>query len=293
MRKVYTKSEKTNAKLAAYSAMAGAFALTSAAAGAQTDIIYTDIDDVTINIGEFTVLDIDGNGTIDYYFEVIENSAGNWSFARLFGYLPTYSYGNASNQFIGYAGAFLPYGSALNEGSAIDSGAGFYGYAGYGNVGFLASIYSGVTYGQFANQTDKYLGIRFDIDGSAHYGWIRMDATVGPVSLTIKDFAYREGADEGIEAGQTENEEPVGITLIDASKLNVYSFGSTVNIAVNGLDASNANVKVMNALGQTVYSNELNQAGMRINLESAADGIYVVNIVADGAVFNKEVFINN
>ena len=291
MRKNYTKSEKSNSKLAAYSAMAGAFALTGAAASAQTDIIYTDIDDVTLNIGEFTVLDIDGNGTIDYYFEVIENSAGNWSFARLFGYLPTYSYGNSQNQFIGYWGAFLPYGSALNEGSAIDSGAGFIGTASYGGVGFLASIYSGVTYGPFADQTDKYLGIRFDIDGEAHYGWIRMDATVGPVSLTIKDFAYREGADEGLDAGQTENE-PVGIALIDASKLNVYSFGTTVNISVNGLNASNATVKVLNAIGQTVYSNELNQAGMRINLDGAAEGVYVVNIVADGAVFSKEVFIN-
>lgn len=292
MRKVYTKSEKTNAKLAAYSAMAGAFALTGVGANAQTDIIYTDIDDVTLNIGEFTVLDIDGNGTIDYYFEVVENTAGNWSFARLFGYLPTYSYGASNNQFVGYMGAFLPYGSALEEGFPVAPSASFIGTASYGNVGFLASIYSGVTYGQFADQDEKFLGIRFNIDGEVNYGWIRMSATVGPVTLTIHDFAYREGADEGIDAGQKENDDPVAISTIDASKINAYSFGSNIHIAVNNLDANTATVKVLNAVGQTVYSNTLNQSGMQIDLSAAAEGVYIVNIIADGSVYNKEVFIS-
>ncbi|MBK7107813.1 MAG: T9SS type A sorting domain-containing protein [Chitinophagales bacterium] len=294
MRKNYAKSEKTNLKLAAYSAMAGAFALTGAAASAQTEIIYTDIDDVTLNFGEFSVLDIDDNGALDFYFEAYGNTATTapeWSWVKLFGYLPTASYGNANNQFVGYVGPALPYGSALNEGSAIDSGASFIGTNAYGNVGFLGSIYSGATYGPFANQTDKYLGIRFDIDGELHYGWIRMDVSVGPVSVTIKDYAYRLGADEGIDAGQTEVE--VGIPTIDAAKLNVYSFGNTVNIAVNNLNATSATVKVVNAVGQTVYSNDLNQSGMRINLEGAADGVYLVNIVADGAILNKQIFINN
>lgn len=293
MRKNYAKSEKTNLKLAAYSAMAGAFALTGAATSAQTAIIYTDIDDVTVNFGESVLIDLDDNGTSDFYFDAGGNSTGNWSWNRVFGYASSVGYGNANNQFIGYSGAVFPYCSPLNEGSAIDTDGSFIGPFGTGVniVGFLGSIYSGVSYGAFGNQTDKYLGIRFDIAGDVHYGWIRLDVTLSPVSLTIKDWAYREGADEGIDAGQTEIE--VGIPTIDATKLSVYSFGNTVNIAVNNLNAATATVKVLNAVGQTVYSNDLNQSGMHINLEGAADGVYLVNIVADGAVFNKQIFINN
>lgn len=292
MRKNYTKTQKTSLKLAGYSAMAGAFALTGSVADAQTAVIYTDIDDITLAFGEYTVLDLDNNGTLDYYFEAYGNTATTapeWSWVKLFGYLPTASYGNANNQFIGYLGV-LPYGSALNEGSAIDSGASFVGTNAYGNVGFLGSVYSGGTYGPFANTTDKYLGVRFDIDGELHYGWIRMDVSVNPVSITIKDYAYREGADEGIEAGQTEME--VSIPTIDAEKLNVYSFGNTVNITVKDLNAADASVRIVNAVGQTVYTNALNQSGMRITLDNAAEGMYMVTIVADGAVYNKQLFIN-
>jgi len=32
--------------------------------------------------------------------------------------------------------------------------------------------------------------------------------------------------------------------------------------------------------------------GMTISLANASEGIYMINIIADGAVYNKQVFIN-
>lgn len=81
--------------------------------------------------------------------------------------------------------------------------------------------------------------------------------------------------------------------IIPADKIQAYSFGNTVNIVVNNLQAETATVKITNALGENVYADNLNFTGMNIQLENAATGIYLLQIVADGAVFNKEIFINN
>ena len=286
MKKIY--NESASKKLAAYSAMAATMVATQA--DAQT-IVYEDIDDVTIEIGDIVLVDVNGDGYDDFLFQATSSTGGVWSFGRVFGNVPSYSVGAVSNKVMGYSGAILPYGSALDAGALVSASADFLGDSSSnpGNVAFLNSIYSGATYGQFADVTDKYLGFSFDVDGNTHYGWMRLDGTVGPVTLTIKDLAYNSTAGESIETGDMGD--VVRLSLIDASQLTAYSFGNTIHINVNGLEANNAQVQVSNALGQVVYNNNLDMSGMDIVLNNAATGVYSIRIVADGAVFSKEVFI--
>ncbi|MFC2149166.1 hypothetical protein ACFLQ8_00520 [Candidatus Auribacterota bacterium] len=56
--------------------------------------------------------------------------------------------------------------------------------------------------GQWINVADKYLGLKFDIDGSMHYGWARITALGGPsLVMTLKDAAWETTAGVSISMG--------------------------------------------------------------------------------------------
>jgi len=48
-----------------------------------------------------------------------------------------------------------------------------------------------------------YLGVRFDISGKTHYGWIQFDATLNRSPVTIVDWAYEDVPGKAIAAGDT------------------------------------------------------------------------------------------
>jgi len=282
---------KAAGKLTGYSTMASAFIAAGSNANAQ--VVYNDIDDETIESGDLFMIDIDGNGIDDFIFHLDENTALGWSFARVIGVSTYYVIGGPSNAVAGYTGSVVSHASAFNSGDPIGPGLDFlYNSTYFGaplNQGFLASIYLGTSNGQFANVTDKYLGIQFAIDGNIHYGWMRLDVTVDPVEITIKDVAYDATAETAIQAGA--GLVPVQNFLSD-DDLTVYSFGSAINIIVKDLDADKGTVEVYNSSGQIVYSNALDMNGMNISLNNTASGNYTVCIFANDAVYSKQLFIS-
>ena len=187
---------KKGGKIAAYSAMAGAFMATAAHADAQ--IIYTDVTDFTGATGDLLSIDMDADSTSDFLLFANSNTAGNWSWVYAIGNLGS-GYGGPSNMIAGYSGAILPYGSALDAGDLVGPALSFVSNS--NNVGWLASMYSSVTYAPFANTGDKYLGVKFLSGGTLHYGWMRLSCTVAPVTYTIRDFAYEATANTPIIAG--------------------------------------------------------------------------------------------
>ena len=187
---------KKGGKIAAYSAMAGAFMATAANADAQ--IIYTDVTDFTGATGDLLSIDMDADSTSDFLLFANSNTAGNWSWVYAIGNLGS-GYGGPSNMIAGYSGAILPYGSALDAGDLVGSALSFVSNS--NNVGWLASMYSSVTYAPFANTGDKYLGVKFLSGGTLHYGWMRLSCTVAPVTYTIRDYAYEATANTPIIAG--------------------------------------------------------------------------------------------
>ena len=187
---------KKGGKIAAYSAMAGAFMATAANADAQ--IIYTDVTDFTGATGDLLSIDMDADSTSDFLLFANSNTAGNWSWVYAIGNLGS-GYGGPSNMIAGYSGAILPYGSALDAGDLVGPALSFVSNS--NNVGWLASMYSSVTYAPFANTGDKYLGVKFLSGGTLHYGWMRLSCTVAPVTYTIRDYAYEATANTPIIAG--------------------------------------------------------------------------------------------
>jgi hypothetical protein len=59
--------------------------------------------------------------------------------------------------------------------------------------------------GAWQNVTNRYLGIRFQVNGHVHYGWARLslkEGKVGPV-VTLTGYAYETIAGQRITAGVT------------------------------------------------------------------------------------------
>ena len=88
-----------NERLLAYSAMAAA--MVAAIPDANADIVYVDIPDVTLELGDFTTAEFDGDGVVDFAFGLSSGNSGDWTFIRAFGSISFLTYGNATNMFIG------------------------------------------------------------------------------------------------------------------------------------------------------------------------------------------------
>jgi hypothetical protein len=75
--------------------------------------------------------------------------------------------------------------------------------------------------GAFKHVTDKYLGVRFLIDGQMHEGWVRltMKQSFGDISGTITGYAYDTVPNEtGLAAGQIRSREDATEAPEDAAK---------------------------------------------------------------------------
>ncbi len=280
MKKLYKKNA---GKLTAYSAMAGAFVALSTDANAT--VVYTDITDVDMVLGDGLPIDLDDNGVIDFLIIDQSNTGGNWTWVQMYGYTAS-GYGNDNNKALGYFGGILSYASALGSGDAINSDGSFIANVG-GNEAVLVSVYSGVNYGQFIGANDKYVGVQFDIDGDIHYGWIRVDCDVTPTTATIKDWAYEDAVEATIDAGQKDGG-IIAIITLNESQVSAYSFGNIINLVVKDLTAGVNSVNVFDIDGKVVYSNTLTSNNMSINLDNAATGLYTVQLLGtDNAVYTK------
>jgi len=91
------------------------------------------------------------------------------------------------------------YASALDRGTKIGPSLHFSSGGGAmierGVVAFcfiICSSVSGHLYGNWANVTNRYLGVKFLIDGDTHYGWVRLTVTgnYGSFTAQIDGYAY-------------------------------------------------------------------------------------------------------
>jgi len=276
------KNSNLSHKLAAYSAMALAGIASVGTANAQ--IVYTDCPDETFTFGTDTTfsLDLNADAVVDYGLNCQQFTSSG--FNGQFALLPAVT-GNM--QLVTGQGwqTWNWYGAALNLNDPINSAGSWACPGGVNSLSrvFFATSFSSTLYGNFADGVDHYEGVYFDISGSLHYGWIRVnvtiDATAHTGTLILKDYAYNTVADQQILAGQmtvgvAENEMNVGIFAADR-KLNV-------NTNVNGT------LNVLNAVGQNVVSQQITENTV-IDMNGFSAGIYTVQFESNGKFVTKKV----
>jgi hypothetical protein len=63
------------------------------------------------------------------------------------------------------------------------------------------------THGKWANVKDRYLGLKFQIDGKTHYGWPRLSVQLQQqnfqITATLTGYAYETVPHKRIRAGQS------------------------------------------------------------------------------------------
>lgn len=281
-------------KLVSYSRLAG-MAAAVAPLAANAEIVYTDVDpDITLGIGEALEIDFNDDGVVDMVVGIV-TATGTTGGSPLY-FNAAFASGSGAGSFAGSVqsfGAPFYFPEAYNAGASINSGLSWQSPSAFGSLNYVTSVGGAPVYmgGNWENQSDKYLAVRFSVGSDIHFGWVRMSAgEAGSANfLTISGFAFEAVPDEGIEAGaETGGVVPSGITAPDYSdQFNCYSFGRTVFVQSLNPELSDGTIEISNIQGQRVFAGYLNQGMATVQIEGA-DGLYFVRMrVADGVVDRK------
>jgi len=190
-----------------YAAAAFGVAGASALASAQTPgqhILYTPADiaiDTHSSRQVFIPIDFNHDGVADLYLiashftDFFSGGLGFAAYGRI-----TASVGGGNLAITSHA---LPKGMIIDKGGVFKSGQHSIAYAGSGS--YMGVKRASTAQGPFVRVKNKYLGVRFLINGQTHEGWVRL--TLAPkgadISGAITGYAFDTVPNEfGLAAGQ-------------------------------------------------------------------------------------------
>tara|TARA_B100000809_G_scaffold117877_1_gene116243 strand:+ start:1052 stop:1879 length:828 start_codon:yes stop_codon:yes gene_type:complete len=270
-------SLKLSKQLAKYGALTAAIAGVADASG---QIAYTDITpDFSGGVGGEYFLDLDSDGTND--FRIFHNNASSSSSGILISPL------TASNDVLGSAGTPYAYPFVLNSGDAISSGGTAWNNNGF-SAGFQSLNYgSSCSAGNWCGVTDGFIGLRFNIGGSTHYGWARLDIpNDNSQAWTVKDFAYNQTANTSITAGQ----ETLSLEANVFNDVRIVALNKTIGL-YNMADKTDYAVYSMT--GKRVLEGNISNTTHVIEANTIATGVYIIELtdVNSNAVLKKKIIL--
>lgn len=244
----------------------------------QSSIIYTDIepDFTSIALGDTYNLDINNDGTIDFSMTSHYESYYNW--------LTLFSI-NGINACL----AVTPW---YTETLPLDTGREIFNPIGIETfetgalftVGDCMGGGSGCFY-DWKDKNDKYLGLRFLINGKTHYGWARLTIT-SHTQWVIKDYAYQAKPNIGIRAGQM----VLGVEDYDFKNLKIIVSNNQLSIH-NVPYRSSFILYTIN--GQQLLHGNLTETHNTIRVETLASGLYIIELIDNdsSSVTKKKIVI--
>jgi len=186
-RQVVQVNSRLDKNLAAYVAAAGAAGVSLLAAQpAEAKIVFTPAH-ITIPLHGSLPLDLNNDGINDFVFS-------------------NFFYGNDSHLYINQQAPpnqVFDLGAALPAGVRIGNRGPFVNFAlmaFQGTVSGISSFYSG----PWKDAHQRFLGLKFSVNGETHFGWARLTVTAkGGISATLTGYAYETVANRPIIAGKT------------------------------------------------------------------------------------------
>jgi len=195
-------------KLYSAAAMAAGVSMLALAQPAQGEVVITK-KTIPIPVSSYffpppkpVLLDLNHDGVNDFSFSLYSFAYHSFQIDLTVRALDGGDVVGAANKEGGF------YASALAHGAKIGPSAHF-SSKGVADIerasGFDASSkYSRHLYGDWGNNpVNRYLGVKFLINGETHYGWVRLTITTQPkgFSATITAYAYETVANKKISAG--------------------------------------------------------------------------------------------
>jgi hypothetical protein len=242
--------------------LTAAVALTSIAATSQ--IVYSDITDVSAtiaapNVDEFVAIDFNNDGTEEYNFrwDVFNNDL--W-FLHI-----TFGDDNEINRKEG-ATSTETYVEPMNLNDAIST------TGDWGNSfpePFIADSFDN----NFKGLGDRYIGTKFSINGTIHYGWILVSLDDNFL-FTVKSYAYESTANTPINAGDTGNTASIG--SISENLVTLYPNPANTIVMLQGMeDFTIKSVTIDDLNGRTITKISQQET---IDISSLQSGIYILNV---------------
>jgi hypothetical protein len=191
-------SQLLDRRLVSYATAAAGAGILGLAQPAEAQIIYTPAH-VTIGYKGSYSLDLTNDGTIDFVLK--DDVTANCS-TVVDALLAKAALGNAIE---GQAFRSMALVNALKAGETIGASQRFVSPSGGALMG--EAFVSGGGFGSFGNWlhvVNRYLGLKFQINGQTHFGWARMTVSlnVNTVRSILTGYAYEAQPNTPIVAGQ-------------------------------------------------------------------------------------------
>ena len=204
-RKTTDLSESVHQQLNMYvlAASAAGVGLLALAQSAEAKIVYTKTH-VVIGTNHVYNLDLNHDGIAD--FKIDNHSFFTDTIVASLSAIPA----QANNAVVGaQTHVGFPYSAyALKRGATVGPKQPFSGAW----MAWTDGVSRG---GRWANIRGRYLGLKFRIKGKIHYGWARLNVTVGHsrITATLTGYAYEAIANKPIIAGQTKGPDVIDNSL--------------------------------------------------------------------------------
>lgn len=291
-------SLKNKKRLAQYSSAA---LFIAAASETNAQVQYTDVDpDVVVNApgGQFD-LDLNNDDITDFVFSA---SSANAVYITSFGannfYVINAVFGNPlnANSIAGTASGEFVYPYAILEDISIGSGVEFHNnsfqslaYNFYGIISsvFYYPIFQGGNW--FGGETNKYIGLKLEKDGSTYYGWLRMDVFTNNKGFLIKDYAVEAAANTAITTDSSLN---VGIQEIQQEDhFSAFVSDKILHLQLNYDVNSETLFNLFDLSGKLLYQEALSEQETIIDLHNLAASSYIIQIISDHSTFSKKIIL--
>jgi hypothetical protein len=194
---VFSESIRAQLNMYALAASAAGVGLLALTAPAQAEVVYTPVNQVIGYNGVYG-LDLNHDGTVDFLIQ--QWNYGNWASNNQL--LADPAVGNGVEG-IRRAAAVLQSGQPIGPSQNF--------IAGDQNGEVMLSVTHTTTggpshlHGSWANLSNRYLGLKFQISGQTHYGWARVNVQRKGFHFlaTLTGYAYETTPNTAINAGQT------------------------------------------------------------------------------------------
>jgi hypothetical protein len=211
------KSLDHQLKLYSLAASAAGLSALALASPAEARIVYTHVH-LKIPSGHSVLLDLNNDGFNDFN---LSNFYSSIVHVQLLGMHPYTPKGNAMIKGPKGCDATTPGPAPLKAGTRIGPGKRFAGSAtcmarvpNHSTTG-AATIGSS---GSWRGVANRYIGVKFLINGKTHYGWVRLSVTHSPFVATLTGYAFETTVNKSILAGKTKGPEQAPATSAKSSQ---------------------------------------------------------------------------
>lgn len=138
-------------------------------------------------------------------------------------------------------------------------------------VGLGADAGGMTTIGKFSGKGTKYVGVKFEIGGFVHYGWIRLTINANSTVCTIDSYGYETTANTPINAGKMADG---GFASVEELLVEGKVFLKDQELQLLNLQGATANI--YNMLGELQQVVRVNANSKSILVDHLPSGVYLV-----------------